>query len=87
MARKSVKPAESLLKSILQSEGFKEIIKLLEVNHPIRTGLGPAATTEQRALKQIQTQEYESILLMLKRWALTGQYQQLESTYEEPNDK
>lgn len=70
------------LSSLLLSEGFRQLIQRLEYDHPVHKGLPPAATLEQRALKQCTDQEFESVLQKLKKWSVEAKTSSIESTYE-----
>lgn len=69
--------------AILKSEGFQEIISVLEANHPVHKGLAVEATLEQRALKQVRDEQYEQQLSYLRQLVSTSRSNSVESTYEE----
>lgn len=77
------RPKLSAFQLIVQSEGFKEVISLLESEHPRHKGLAAHATMEQRAAKQLGDQAYETILARMRTMSITGSYQHIKSTYEE----
>lgn len=82
MAR-TKKIVNSTAEVVLRSEGFLQVIALLEADHPVKRGLEAAATIEHRALKQVRDQEYESILIKLRALASQARARDVESTYEE----
>lgn len=67
----------------MKSGGFQEIIRYLESKHPMRKRLDHNASQECRALWQIQIQEYEDVLYMLRGMAVNAPLKEVESTYEE----
>lgn len=73
------------LKFILASDGFGEVIKFLESEHPIKREIVTSSTMEQRALYQIQCQEYERILIKLRAMASNAKKESLVATYEPSN--
>lgn len=81
------KTTTATIDAILKSEGFQDVIKLLEKDHPLHLGLDHTATIEQRANYQIKVQEYESVMIKLRAMSKTAQASTVESTYEEPSKK
>jgi len=82
--RKSEKNSINL-KLVLASDGFQEVIKFLESEHPMKRELVTSSTMEQRALYQIQCQEYERFLIKLRAMSTNARKESLVATYEPSN--
>jgi len=76
-------PPISPFQAVVQSDGFQDVIRVLEKEHPRHKGLTAAATMEQRAMKQLGDQAYETVLAQLRNMATIGRFSPPESTYEE----